>query len=318
MEGIPPQPAPSAIPLPAYDTISSADIDLFMNPLEVSQPEAEAAGSLQSSSTAHTEAGQLRDNSNQAEQPLIKAALKTGDLLASQEGNGIRLEDGDIAGPKLRHVAFEQSLAVQSMSGVVASEAHDEWTVIQSDGSDTEYNSRSGAKQGLVRVKSALPQEELPQQLQGLGLLHTAPTLGSAGVKSLTDDSSQLIKRKLPALKVPLTGMGRPRAAARRGTPRFVAEGMEDTSFAFSCSRGSSLVCSDLIADAVGAAQLLMLQSYLHAQPAEHQEEEAAYALRQHLSVAGHMLSSSSSSSDSKPAPSIQCPKRRTRCLLIR
>ncbi len=88
MEGIPPQPAPSAITLAAYDTISLADIDLSINPLEVSQPKAEAAGSLQFSSTAHTEAGQLRDTSNQADQSLIKAALKTGDLLASQEGDG--------------------------------------------------------------------------------------------------------------------------------------------------------------------------------------------------------------------------------------
>ena len=295
MEGIPPQPAPSAVPLAAYDTISPADIDLSMTPLEVSQPKAETTGSLQSSSTAQTEAGQLRDASNQAEQLLIKAALKTGGLLPSQEGNGIRLEKGDIAGPQLRHVAFEQPLATQPISGVVASQAHDEWTVIQSDGSDTEYNSRSGAKQGLVRVKSALPQEELPQQLQGLGLLHTGPSRGPAGVKTLTDDSSQLFKSKLPALKVPLTGMGRPRVAARRGTPRFVAEGSEDISFDFSCSRGSSLVCSDLIADAAGDAQMLMLQSYLNAQPAEAQEEEAAYALRQHLSVAGHMLSSNSS-----------------------
>ena len=295
MEGIPPQPAPSAVPLAAYDTISPADIDLSMTPLEVSQPKAETTGSLQSSSTAQTEAGQLRDASNQAEQLLIKAALKTGGLLPSQEGNGIRLEKGDIAGPQLRHVAFEQPLATQPISGVVASQAHDEWTVIQSDDSDTEYNSRSGAKQGLVRVKSALPQEELPQQLQGLGLLHTGPSRGPAGVKTLTDDSSQHFKSKLPALKVPLTGMGRPRVAARRGTPRFVAEGSEDISFDFSCSRGSSLVCSDLIADAAGDAQMLMLQSYLNAQPAEAQEEEAAYALRQHLSVAGHMLSSNSS-----------------------
>ena len=299
MEGIPPQPAPSTTPLAAYDAISPADIDLSMTPLEVSQPEAEATGSLQSSSTAQTEAGQLRDASNQAEQLLIKAALKTGGLLPSQEGNGIRLEKGDIAGPQLRHVAFEQPLATQPISGVVASQAHDEWTVIQSDDSDTEYNSRSGAKQGLVRVKSALPQEELPQQLQGLGLLHTAPGCGSAGVKTLTDDSSQLFKRKLPALKVPLTGMGRPRAAARRGTPRFVAEGMEDTGFASSCSKGSSLVCSDDVADAVRDAQMLMLQSYLHAQPAENQEEEAACALRQHISTAAHMLSSSSSSNSS-------------------
>ncbi len=296
MEGIPPQPAPSATPLPAYDTISPTDIDLSVNPLEVSQPKAEAAGILQSSSTVHTEDGQLRDTSNQAEQPLIKAALKTGDLLAPQEGDGIRLANGDVAGPKLRHVAFEQPLAPQSISEVVTSKAHDEWTVIQSTGSDTEYNSRSGAKQGLVRVKSALPQEELPQQLQGLGLLHTAPSRGSAEAKTLTDDSSQLIKRKLPVLKVPLTGMGRPRAAARRGTPRFVAEGMEDIGFAFSCSRGSSLFCCDDIADAVGDAQMLMLQSYLNAQPGEQQEQEAAYALRQHLTTAGHMLSSSSSS----------------------
>ncbi len=294
MEGIPPQPAPSTTPLPAYDTISPADIDLSINPLEVSQPKAEAAGSLQSSSTAQTEAGQLRDTSNQAEQPLIKAALKTGDLLASQEGNGTRLENGDIAGPELRHVAFEQPLAPQSMFAVVAGQADNDWTVIQSDGSDTEYNSRSGAKQGLVRVKSALPQEELPQHLQGLGLLHTAPSRGSAEAKILTDDSSQLFKRKLPALKVPLTGMGRPRVAARRGTPRFVAEGMEDSDFVSSCS---SLVCSDLIADAAEDAHMLMLQSYLHAQPAENQEEEAAYALRQHLSMAGHMLGSSRNSS---------------------
>ncbi|DBA81543.1 TPA: hypothetical protein ACH3X1_007317 [Trebouxia sp. C0004] len=307
VEGIPPQPAPSAIPLPAYDTLSPADIDLSINPPAVSQPKAEAAGSLQSSSTAHTEPGQVMDSSNQAEQSLIKAALETGDSLSSQEGDGIRLENGDIAGPELRHAVFEQPLAAQSFSGVVASQAHDEWTVIQSDGSDIDYNSRSGAKQGLVRVKSALPQEELPQQLQGLGLLHTAPSCGSAGAKALTDDSSQLLKRRLPALKVPLTGMGRPRVAARRGTCRFVAEGMEDVGFA---SRCSSLVCSGHIADAVGDAQMLMLQSYLHAQPAETQEEEAAYALRQHLSVAGHMLGSSSSNSSAVllQAPDISVP----------
>ncbi|KAL0051080.1 hypothetical protein WJX82_001507 [Trebouxia sp. C0006] len=208
VEEIPPQPAPSAVPLAAYDTISPADIDLSMTPLEVSQPKAETTGSLQSSSTAQTEAGQLRDASNQAEQLLIKAALKTGGLLPSQEGNGIRLEKGDIAGPQLRHVAFEQPLATQPISGVVASQAHDEWTVIQSDDSDTEYNSRSGAKQGLVRVKSALPQEELPQQLQGLGLLHTGPSRGPAGVKTLTDDSSQLFKSKLPALKAGCLNFG--------------------------------------------------------------------------------------------------------------
>ena len=72
---------------------------------------------------------------------------------------------------------------------------------------------------------------------------------------------------------------------------------MEDTVFASNCSNGSSPVCSDPIADAAGDVQMLMLQSYLHAQPAEHQEEEAAYALRQHLGLAGHMLSSSSSNS---------------------
>ncbi|KAL0026054.1 hypothetical protein WJX79_005633 [Trebouxia sp. C0005] len=205
VEGIPPQPAPSANSLPAYDTISPADIDLSVYPLMRSQSKAEAAGSLQSSSTAQVEAVQLKDTSNTAGQPLIKAALKTGDLLAPQEGDGTRLGNCDTAGPQLRHVALEQPLAAQSTFGGVASQADVEWTVIQSDGSDTEYNSRSGAKQGLVRVKSALPQEELPQQLQELGLLRTAPSHNSAGVKSLIDDSSQLLKRKLPALKVPLT-----------------------------------------------------------------------------------------------------------------
>ncbi len=167
MEGILPQPAPSAILLPAYDTISPADIDLSITPLQVSQPKAEAAGSLQSSSTAHTEAGQLRDTSNQAEQSLIKAALKTGDLLASQEEDGTRLENGDIAGSKLRHVAFEQPLAAQSISGIVASQADNEWTVIQSDGSDTEYNSRSGAKQGLVRSSQPCPKKSCPSSCRG-------------------------------------------------------------------------------------------------------------------------------------------------------
>lgn len=68
------------------------------------------------------------------------------------------------------------------------------------------------------------------------------------------------------------TGMGQLRAAARAGTPRHVAEGTEALPAAYSTD-----------AEHDDAMQLLAMQTLC--QPSEEQEEEAAWALSQHLTA---------------------------------
>lgn len=109
---------------------------------------------------------------------------------------------------KARHVKFSKAL-VKSPTAVkaLAAPADNEWTVIQSDGSDTEYASRTGSETSLVRVKSQVPQgqiadmsgQDAPQQGQFMpaGKSFTGrPVQGKAALPS---------KQKL-TVKVPTTG----------------------------------------------------------------------------------------------------------------
>lgn len=87
----------------------------------------------------------------------------------------------------------------------------------------------------------------------------------------LRDSSNQPHSEKLPAVKVPLTSMGRARVAGRVAAPQSVAEGFEPST------------CSALESDDYSEYKLTV-DDYLQAQPDESQEEEAAESLRQHLS----------------------------------
>ena len=253
----------------------------------------ETHGRLPFSSASQAEAGNLRVTGNQAEQPLIKAALKPGSAAPAGLHDGA---SGEKAGQSSLRLNFEEPASQQSSPMVQASEAEDAWTIIQSDGSDSEYSSRSGAKLGLVRVKSAIPQQELPQQVQGTGLLQTALSQSQLTAKAMTGDASQLAKQKLPRLKVPLTGMGRPRVAARRGTPRFVAEGLQDTDLLSGNSSCSSPALSTPEAAASEGRYHQMLVACMQAQPTTDEEEEAAFILRKHLSMTREVPDSSTSS----------------------
>ena len=210
------------------------------------------------------------------------------------------------AGVKSRHVGFVQPADAQSLQQAAATEAADEWTVIQSDGSDSDYTSKAGAKPGLIRVRSQLPQEDLPHQMQGQGL-PPAASLGLPLSNSNTETtllsvtSSQLVKRKLRSLKVPLTGMGRVRAAGRAGTPRFVAEGTQEQGCTHSYSAKSSLATSIHSTAAAEDEDSSLLRMYVQDQPPQDQEEEAACVLHQHLSMIQASAGSSRSAMMSQP-----------------
>ena len=262
----------------------------------------ETGGRVPFSSASTAEAGKLRVAGNQAEQPLIKATLKPDSAAPA----ALYDTSGENSGKPSLRVSFEEPASKQSTPMVQASEAEDAWTVIQSDGSDSEYSSKSGAKLGLVRVKSAIPEQELPQQVQGTGLLQTALSHSLLTARTMTGDASQLAKQKLPRLKVPLTGMGRPRVAARRGTPRFVAEGLQDTDLLSGNSSCSSPALSTPEAAISQGRYHQMLVACMQAQPTTDQEEEAAFALRKHLSMTREVPNSSTSSSI--PLPGSWCP----------
>lgn len=320
MHQIPPQPAPTATSVATQDSISTADVELSLVLPETDQPheaalhtgtDSHTAVSSQPSSNSSlpkSSSGHTSNHTLASDQSLIKAGREPThepvQLPAAEERDIVSTGHADIATTKARRVAFEhQPVDVHSKPKVKLPEAaEDEWTVIQSDGSDTEYTSRAGTKLGLVRVKSEVPQEELPQQLQGQVLPRAAsPQLLPS--QSLTGSTTP-VTRKLATLKVPLTGMGRPRMAARRGTPRFVGEGSEEDVL-LSTDTGLAL-CTHSSA-ACWNAHSEMLEAYIHAQPTDDQEEEAASALRQHLSMAQQAAGSTSSSAVESQPPDVYC-----------
>ena len=228
-----------------------------------------------------THANRLLDSSSQQlpnEPSLIKAGIKITPHVDSGIMTNMHVSNIDAS----QHAILDESAAVLSHAQKQAAVAEEDWTVIQSDGSDTEFASKPGAKLGLVRVRSQVPQEELPQQHPGLpqpALPKPLSTLlatplrhssTSTGAKLHRISSDQLLTRKLPTLKVPLTGMGKPRATGRRAKARPVAEGSDLCNHCVAASDRSL----------VGAQ---LLSSFLQVQPAESQEEEAAWALHQHL-----------------------------------
>ena len=258
-------------------SLVSLDTALPQSPAD---PDPLHAAQSPGSPASGSHAGRLRDASNQ-QLPAGSALIKAGVRAAPSKGDedtveGINQNKGT---GRSHRVAFDQSAGVLTLAENQSKALAEDWMVIQSDGSDSEFASKPGAKPGLVRVKSEVPQAELPLQQQGLlqpGSPISKPQRSvSNGAKLHSGHSIQLLKRKLPALKVPLTGMGQPRAAGRVAMPRYVAEGFglsgntcpDNQAMSASCSHSQSV-----------------LDIFLQAQPDQCQEEQAACALRQHLS----------------------------------
>ena len=298
--------------MPAPDTLSSAEVHLSLpnhpsGPAAHTSTDRQPAVDCQPSSNAHAVIATSRDlnHSLQLEPPSIKAGLKLGSSPTAGPQD-IGSDSTGKAGVKSRRVSFLQPAEAQSLQQAAATEAADEWTVIQSDGSDSDYTSKAGAKPGLIRVRSQLPQEDLPHQMQGQGLPQAA-SLGLPLSNSNTEatllsvTSSQLVKRKLRSLKVPLTGMGRVRAAGRAGTPCFVAEGTQEQGSTHSYSTKSSLATSIHSTAAAEDKDSSLLRMYVQDQPPHDQEEEAACVLHQHLSMIQASAGSSRSAVMSQP-----------------
>lgn len=298
VQQLPLQPTVTPPALEVCDSASPADIELSLVSADTALPQrpadADALNGAQSptdSLASGSRAGQLRDASNQqlpAGSALIKAGVKTTSSMAvSGDQDAVKgISQHKVTGSSHR-VAFDESSGALASAQDQSKAPAEDWTVIQSDGSDSEFASKPGAKLGLVRVKSEVPQAELSWEQQGLfqaGQPNSEPQRStSSGAKLQSGNSIQLLRRKLPALKVPLTGMGRPRATGRVATPRFVAEGYG----CGSCPKHSA------ISDSCSHGQAV-LDIYLQAQPDQCQEEEAARALSQHLSNnLGHVLQSS-------------------------
>ena len=275
---IPPQPVPMPAALDVSATMSPADVEVsLVSPESLLPPSAMASlalSDMQSAKESDSQDGRLRDSSNQLsahvrEASLIKAGIRPSDMAGKGTEN-----------------ASQQVGVYQSSSALTAAHrqcmtAAGEWTVIESDGSDSEYNSEHAAKLGPVRVKSEMPREGLPQQVQGqfqAALSSFLPhSSTSTDAKLQTEKPPLLFNKKLPALNVPLTGMGRPRVASRIATPRFVAEGSGALSGSHTPKQLVLNSCSEYA---------LIVDSYIQDQPEESQEEEAAHALQQHLSAA--------------------------------
>ena len=253
-------------------TASPADVEVSLlcpEPLLPSSAmSSPALSGMQSAKGSGSQGDRLRDSSNQLlehvhEESLIKAGSKPSGVAVKGTEN-----------------VSQQVNVCQSCSGVTGAHhwcvtAGDEWNVF---GSDSKHASKPEAKLGLVKVKSAVAQEEVLQQVPGQSLASFLPrSSASTCAKLQAEEPVLLLNKKLPGLRAPLTGMGRPRVAGRVATPRLVAEGSEPSNNSLSHQQMLLDSCSEYA---------LILDSYLQEQPEESQEEEAAHALQQHLSTA--------------------------------
>ena len=274
---IPPRPVPIPAALDVSATASPDDVEVsLISPEFLLPPSAMSSPTLsdiQSAKGSGSQDGSLRDSGNQLPAHVHGASLIKAGIWAS-----------DVA-VKGTENASQQVGVYQASTALIAAHrqcmtAGDEWTVIESDGSDGEHASKPEAKLGPVRVKSEVPQEGLPQQVLGQSQTALASFLPqsstSAAAKVQTQEPALLLNKKLPALRVPLTGMGRPRVASRVAIRRLVAEGCEPSN--------NSLTHQQVALDSC-SKYALILDSYLQDQPEESQEEEAAHALQQHLSA---------------------------------
>lgn len=213
----------------------------------------------------------LRDSSNQLpahvhDASLIKAGIWLSDMAVKETEN-----------------ASQQGNDYPSSSALLTAQhecmtAGDEWTVDESHSSDSLDDSK---RPGLVRVTLDMPQEGVHQQVPGQSQAALASFLPqsstSTSAKLQIQGPALLLSKKLPALRVPLTGLGRPRVASRVAAPCLVAEGFEPSDNSLTHQQVVLNSCTE-------CAQVL--DSYLQDQPDESQEEEAVYALQQHLSAA--------------------------------
>lgn len=219
--------------------------------------------------------GRLKDSSNQLPAPVHDASL----IKAGFGGSDMALTGTENASqPVGVYPPYSSTLTAAPGQCMTAG---GDWTDAKSIGTDSEYASNLGSKQGLVMGQSEAPQKGLPQQVQGQPqaalpscLLPESST--STVAKPQPEQLTLLLNKKLPALKVPLTGMGRPRVAGRVAVPHFVAEGSQPS---LDSPTHRQLVLDSCVECA------LTLDSYMQDQPDEIQEEEAARALHQHLSA---------------------------------
>lgn len=277
------------IPIPAaLDTASPADVEVFLvSPDALLPPDAPSDALLppdapplptpshsQSPSVSKSSSpdGRLKDSSNQVLAPVHDASL----IKAGFQGSDMAVKGTKNASQQLG--VHPPSSALTAAPGQCMTAGGD-WTVPESHGSDSEYASKPGGMLGLVRVESEAPQESLPQPVQGqsqAALPSFSPEITtSTDAMPPTEQLALLLNKKLPALKTPLTGMGRPRVAGRVAMPRFVAEGSQ------SCI--DSLTHRQVVLDSCVECALTVVDSYMQDQPDESQEEEAAQALQQHL-----------------------------------
>ena len=258
----------------ALDTASPADVEVSLVPPDaLLPPDALSSPALSDSHSVITSqssrpGSRLRDSSNQLPAPVHDASL----IKAGFQGSHTAVKGTENASQLVGvHQSYSSTLPPAPGQCVTVPESHI---------ANSEYAAKPGGKLGLVRVESGTPQEGLPQQVQGQSQA-ALPSLWpqsttSTFAKSPTEQLALLPNKKLPALKVPLTGMGRPRVAGRVAAPRFVAEGSQPLM--------DSPTHRPLMLDSWVECELT-LASYMQDQPDESQEEEAAQALEQHLSA---------------------------------
>ena len=274
---IPPQPVPIPAALDVSATVSPDDVEMhlispesLLPPNTMSSP---ALSAIQSAKRSCSHDGSLRDSGNQLPAHVhaassIKAGIWPSDVAVKGTENASQQVGVYQPSSRLR-AAHRQCMT-----------AGDEWTVVGSNSSDSEHALKPEAKLGLVKIKSEVPQEGLPQQVLGQSQTALASFLPqsstSTAVKSHTEEPALLLNKKLPALRVPLIGMGRPRVTSRIAMRHLVAEGSNPSD--------NSPTHQQVVLDSC-SKYALILDSYIQDQPEQSQEEEAAHALQQHLSA---------------------------------
>lgn len=269
----PPQPTIAPAPLGGSDIASPADVEVsLVSPDVVQLPKgmpSDVLTDMQSPSSSQDR--WLRDSTNQLlseDASFIKAAMPKSALVAAAEAVGSSKEAKNVIPP-------QQIACDQSSSALMAARRPDAAVGEGSNGtslgvSHCKYDSMLDAK---LRADPEEPPEGLPQLMQGQSdtALSTFGLQGSTFMVTKQQSEKHTQPLLLPALKLPMTGMGGARVSNRVLTPQCVAEGSEPWIH-------GQLDLDDCSQHAV------LVDGYMQDQPGESQEEEAAESLRQHLS----------------------------------
>ena len=269
--------SPDDIALELHQSTSDQIMEASLH--EGRQPKPSAA--LMPNSSLHNQQRQLGSSSVQPQQSVMKLNFRLDAVQASES-------HVDGSRDNIRHVMFaSQQQAMSAVSAASEAKAHNsvnaddqaftltaesaELILAESEASAAESKQAMHCGQGILR----LPSTEVPQALG------SSPDEAAQTIKA-----SQLVRRRLPKLRMPPTRMGtKHRAANRAGTPRFVAEGTE-SAFSFSNSAfGVSM-------NSARPESLIMLEACVQSQPTLEEEEQAALALHHYLSLAGSDSSS--------------------------